>query len=176
MSLKPGVYAHAVGYRAAAGELLACAAAQAAAWIVYSLEFTCENGHRFRAMDADGCNVLTRDDAAERLAIGADEAPATSSAVIEFCLVCGTVDWLDDRYRREAEDGGEDAVRRAAPWTIGRTYQVSYARSGAPDGCARGSGQFTYRGLTAAGGAHRFNPAAAAPALYLQPAEIISVC
>ena len=114
MSLKPGAYGHAPGYRAAAGELLACAAAQASEWTAYSPGSTCLDGYRFlsetrhwyRAMDADGCNILTRDDRA-RLAVAEGAGQAESTAVVEFCLVCGTVEWLDEGFRREAENPGQ---------------------------------------------------------------------
>lgn len=169
MSLKPGVYGHADGYQATAGEVLAAVRAQVAEWNACNPGDACEPRHKMRAMDQDGCNVFTRACLAARAAAGAGAGPADSSAVIEFCLVCGTVDWLDGRLRRETEDA---AVRLVAPWTLGRTYQLAYERWDAEGGSALGSGEFTYRGLTVAGGTHRFDPAAGGPAIYLHRGEI----
>lgn len=172
MSLEPGVYGHAVGYQATAGELLAAARAQTAEWNIHSPSDTCEPRHKMRAMDQDGCNVSSRACLATRPITGADSAAAESSAVIEFCLVCGASEWIVDRLRRETEDA---AIRLVAPWTLGRTYQLAYKRGGAEDGSALGSGEFTYRGLTAAGGTHRFDPAAGGPAICLHQGEITDV-
>lgn len=172
MSIKPGVYGHAAGYRATPGELLAVARAQTAEWNAYSPEDSCGRGHKIRAIDQDGCTVFSRADLAMRLASGAYARPVESSAVIEFCLVCGTTVWLDDSLQPESEDA---AIALAAPWTLGRTYQLSYELWDAPDGSELGSGEFTYRGLTDAGGTHRFDPVAGGSAIYLRRGEIAAV-
>lgn len=168
MSLKPGFYGHADDYRASAGELLASARTQIADWNAGRAGETCPAGHRMRAMDKDGCNVFTRAQRAERLASGADPSPLRPSAVIEFCLDCGAVEWLDDRLRVETEDA---AIARVAPWTIGRAYQLTYKRQ---DDHEPRSGEFIYRGLTDAAGTHQFEPSGDGPRICLHKEEIIS--
>lgn len=85
MSLKPDTFGHAADYHATRAELLAAASKQADQW----RSALCQSGHATRAMDADGCNVLTRE-----LAANQDGGPVPTSAVVEFCLVCGAVEWI----------------------------------------------------------------------------------